>query len=90
MRFIRAAASEVIGLFVGDWAQTLVSIAILAVGWFLLSRFHVYGLAFVLAIALAQSDGTYIQLCPADTTMGPEARGTHQTLMDLARRRFNE
>ena len=53
MSFLRAAASEVIGLFVGDWAQTLVSIAILALGWLVLSRIHVGGLAFVIAIALA-------------------------------------
>ena len=53
MRFLRAAASEVIGLFVGDWAQTLVSIAILALAWLVLSRIHVDGLAFVIAIALA-------------------------------------
>ena len=53
MRFLRAAASEVIGLFVGDWAQTLVSIGILGLGWFVLSRIHVDGIAFVIAIALA-------------------------------------
>jgi hypothetical protein len=53
MRFIRVAAQEVVGLFVGDWAQTLVSVAILAVGWLALSRIHVTGLAFVVAAALA-------------------------------------
>jgi Mg2+/citrate symporter len=53
MRFIRAAAAEVVGLFVGDWAQTLVSIAILALGWLVLSRFHAPGLAFAVAVALA-------------------------------------
>ncbi|MEA2654937.1 MAG: hypothetical protein QOI23_302 [Chloroflexota bacterium] len=53
MRFLRAAASEVIGLFVGDWAQTAVSVGILGVGWFVLSRVHVAGIAFVIAIALA-------------------------------------
>jgi polyphosphate kinase len=37
-----------------------------------------------------QSDGTYLQLRPGDATDGPEARGTHQALMDLARRRFSE
>jgi len=51
--FLRAAASEVIGLFVGDWAQTLVSIGILGIGWFVLSRVHTVGFAFVIAIALA-------------------------------------
>lgn len=53
MRFVRAAAAEVIGLFVGDWAQTLVSVAILALGWFVLSHIHADGLAFVLVVALA-------------------------------------
>jgi len=53
VRFLRAAASEVIGLFVGDWAQTAVSVGILGVGWFVLSRVHVAGIAFLIAIALA-------------------------------------
>jgi hypothetical protein len=53
MKFLRAAAAEVIGLFVGDWVQTGVSIGILAIGWFVLSRVHVAGIAFVIAIALA-------------------------------------
>ena len=33
MTFLKAAASEVIGLFVGDWTQTIVSIVILAAGF---------------------------------------------------------
>jgi hypothetical protein len=53
MRFIRAAGAEVVGLFVGDWLQTGVSVAILALGWFVLSRYQVEGLAFVLALGLA-------------------------------------
>ena len=53
MKFIRAAAAEVVGLFVGDWAQTLLSVAILALGWLVLSRVHVDGLAFVIVLALA-------------------------------------
>jgi hypothetical protein len=53
VRFLRAAAAEVIGLFVGDWAQTAVSIGILGIGWFVLSRVHVAGIAFVIAVALA-------------------------------------
>jgi polyphosphate kinase len=39
---------------------------------------------------MLQSDGTYLQLRPGDASTSAEARGTHQTLMDLARRRFNE
>jgi hypothetical protein len=53
MRFLRAAVAEVIGLFVGDWAQTGVSVGILGIGWFVLSRIHVAGIAFLIAIALA-------------------------------------
>jgi hypothetical protein len=53
MKFLRAAVAEVIGLFVGDWAQTAVSVGILAVGWFVLSRVHMSGIAFLIALALA-------------------------------------
>jgi hypothetical protein len=53
VNFIRATGARIVGLFVGDWVQTGVSIAILALGWLLLSRVHVAGLAFVLVIALA-------------------------------------
>jgi hypothetical protein len=67
MRFLRSAAAEVVGLFVGDWAQTLVSIAILALGWFLLSRFNITGLGFMVALALA------VQLVYA-TTLEARAR----------------
>lgn len=67
MRFLRAAAAEVFGLFVGDWAQTLVSIAILALGWFLINHFNIAGLGFVVALALA------VQLIYA-TTLEARAR----------------
>ncbi len=53
MKFLRAAGAEIVGLFVGDWVQTGVSVAIIGLGWFILSRMHVDGLAFVVAIALA-------------------------------------
>src|SRR5207245_183288 len=49
----RAAASEVIGLFVGAWVQSGVSVAILAAAWLALPRLHVEGVAYVLAVALA-------------------------------------
>jgi hypothetical protein len=52
MKFIGAAGARIIGLFVGDWVQTGVSVAILALGWFVLSRVQVVGLAFVVAVAL--------------------------------------
>jgi hypothetical protein len=66
MRFLRAAGAEVLGLFVGDWAQTLVSIVILALGWFLLSHFNISGLGFVVAFALA------VQLIYATTSEARE------------------
>ena len=53
MRFIRAAAARIVGLFVGDWVQTGVSVAILALGWLIVSRVEIDGLAFVVALALA-------------------------------------
>ena len=70
MRFIRAAVDEVVGLFVGDWTQTIVSVAILGLGWLALSRVHVLGLAFLLCVALA------VQLVLATTA---EARRTRKT-----------
>lgn len=40
MRFIRSAGSEVIGLFVADWLQTAVIVAILAAGWYAIAGLH--------------------------------------------------
>jgi hypothetical protein len=70
VRFIRAAVDEVVGLFVGDWTQTGVSVAILALGWLALSRLHITGLAFILCVALA------VQLVVATAA---EARRTRKT-----------
>jgi hypothetical protein len=53
MNFVKAALGEVIGLFVGDWTQTIVSVVILGAGWFVLGRVHQSGLAFIVALALA-------------------------------------
>ena len=53
MSFLRRAASEVIGLFVGDWVQSLTTVVILGIAWLALSRLHIAGLAYVVAIALA-------------------------------------
>lgn len=70
MSFLKAAVDEVVGLFVGDWTQTMVSVAILGLGWLALSRFHILGLAFVLCVALA------VQLVLATAA---EARRTRKT-----------
>ena len=53
MKSLRAAGAEIIGLFVGDWVQTGLSVAILAAGWLLLGRVQIDGLPFVIAVALA-------------------------------------
>ncbi len=53
MSWLRAAASEVVGLFVGDWFQSITTVVILAVAWIALPRVHVAGLAYAIAIALA-------------------------------------
>jgi hypothetical protein len=70
VRFLRAAVDEVVGLFVGDWIQTIVSVGILGLGWLALSRLHILGLAFVLCVALA------VQLVLATAA---EARRTRKT-----------
>ena len=39
MSLVRAAAQRVLGLFVGDWQQSLVVLAIIAAGYIAVSRF---------------------------------------------------
>ncbi len=39
---------------------------------------------------LMGTDGNYTQLRPEGAVSGPEAQGTHQTFMDLTRRRQSE
>lgn len=39
MSFARSAISEVVGLFVADWVQSAVIVAILAGGWLAVARF---------------------------------------------------
>jgi len=53
VRFVRAAIDEVLGLFVADWIQALITIGILAAGWVAIPRLHSAGFAFALAVALA-------------------------------------
>jgi hypothetical protein len=72
MKVVRAGVDEVVGLFVSDWTQALITIAIIAAAWLAIPRLHVAAIAFVLALALA------IQLIFAT---GAEARRTraHRT-----------
>lgn len=38
MSFLRAAVKEIVGLFVSDWVQSAVIVAIIAVGWLTVAR----------------------------------------------------
>ena len=50
MSFLRAAARQIVGLFVGDWLQSAVVIVILAAGWLAISKFG--GAALLVLVAL--------------------------------------
>jgi hypothetical protein len=50
--FVRAAVRRVVGLFVGDWLQSVVVLAIIAAGYFAVSRFGAPALV-ILVILLA-------------------------------------
>jgi hypothetical protein len=53
VRYVRAAVNEVVGLFVSDWTQALITVVILGLGWLAIARLHLVVLAFALAVALA-------------------------------------
>ena len=63
MKFARAAVDTVVGLFVSDWTQSAVVLAIIAIGWYSVSRWGPVALVvFVLLIAtqlvwFARADG---------------------------------
>jgi hypothetical protein len=52
MKFIRSVASEVIGLFVSDWVQTVAILAIIAAGWYAISGLHASPLPVLVALVL--------------------------------------
>ena len=52
MRFIRSVGSEIIGLFVADWVQTAVIIAIVAAGWYAVSGLHATPLPVLVVLVL--------------------------------------
>ena len=54
MRFARSAISEVVGLFVADWVQSAVIVAILAAGWFAVSRLGAAALAGLVLLLAGQ------------------------------------
>jgi hypothetical protein len=52
VKFLRSAAAQVIGLFVSDWVQTVVILAIVAAGWLAISVLHVTPIAVLVALVL--------------------------------------
>ena len=52
MRFLKSAGTEVIGLFVSDWVQTAVILAIVASGWLAIAVLHVTVLAVLVPLVL--------------------------------------
>ena len=52
MKFLRSAASEIIGLFVADWLQTALIVAILAGGWYAIAGLHASPLPVLVAIVV--------------------------------------
>jgi hypothetical protein len=54
VKFLRAAWSEVIGLFVADWLQSALIVAILAGSWLLVSRVGSKGLVVLVLLLAAQ------------------------------------
>ena len=54
MKFLRAAGSEVVGLFVGDWVQSGVVVVILAAGWLAVSRLGAWALVLLVLLLAGQ------------------------------------
>ena len=52
MRFIRSAGSEIIGLFVSDWLQTVVIIAIVAAAWYAISGLRISPIPVLVGLVL--------------------------------------
>lgn len=54
MSFLRAALREVVGLFVSDWVQSGVIVAIVAVGWVAVAKFGAPAVALLVLLLAAQ------------------------------------
>jgi hypothetical protein len=50
--FLRSAAAELIGLFVADWVQTAVIVAILAGAWYSIAGLHASPIPVLVAIVV--------------------------------------
>lgn len=70
MKFLRAAVLQVVGLFVGDWLQSMVVLVIVAVGWVAVSRFG----AFALAVLVALLAGQLVWFARAEGRPTPQSR----------------
>lgn len=54
MNFLRAAVRAVVGLFVSDWVQSAVIVAILALGWLVVSRVTPWAVVAIVALLAGQ------------------------------------
>jgi len=54
MNVLRAAGRRVVGLFVGDWLQSVVVLAIIAAGYFSVSRFGMPALVLMVLLLAGQ------------------------------------
>jgi hypothetical protein len=52
--FLRAAVKEVVGLFVSDWVQSAVIVAIIAFGWLAVARFGAPAVVVLVLLLAAQ------------------------------------
>jgi hypothetical protein len=52
VKFLRSAATELIGLFVADWVQTAVIVAILAAGWYAIAALRASPIPVLVALVV--------------------------------------
>jgi hypothetical protein len=54
VKFLRAAVREVVHLFVSDWVQSAVIVAIIALGWLAVTRFGAPAVVILVLLLAAQ------------------------------------
>jgi hypothetical protein len=80
VKFVRSAAREVIGLFVSDWVQTVVILAIVAAGWIAISVLQVMPLAVLIALVLLlAAQHIWFALAEARRTSRPQSPSPSQS-----------
>lgn len=52
MKFLKSTASRVIGLFVSDWVQTAVIVAMIVAAWYAISGLHATPLPVLVGLVL--------------------------------------